>query len=350
MRLGIARNADLSFRSTSTQTDYEIGRHSSALSRPKYNWPDVCTLSRYRTLRRVSFTVSVTSESPRHEAVHTSSSPVVFGTTLVALLALILTSIIIVGHSYLNQPPAWTLVKYPVGILDANEPSGEAPPLNGSMGGFTESYINDFNINIIPPDWNVFTGVPSGDPGAQFGRAHTVISQGMLDLNTWRDPRYDNKWVTGGICQCGRSQLYGAYLVRSRITGSGPNEVELLWPTTNKWPPEIDFNETGGGMQLTSATVHFGANDSIQQSHLRINLSQWHTWGVIWNKSTITYTVDGRAWGRTTNPSESPHVPMTLDLEQRTSCSVHAQCPKAPVSMQVDWVVDYGSVVPRTNE
>lgn len=266
-----------------------------------------------------------------------------FATTLIALLALVVICIVVVGHSYLNKPPAWALVKYPVGVSNTSEPSGYAPPVGGTAASFPESYVNDFKSNSVPVGWDVFTGVPSGDPGAHFGRAHTIVTNGMLELNTFRTPDvYNDGWVTGGICQCGRSQLYGAYFVRSRITGSGPNEVELLWPASNQWPPEIDFNETGGAMGLTSATVHFGANNDIQQNHLRINLSQWHTFGVVWTKTTITYVVDGRPWGRIDIPKESPRVPMTLDLEQRTSCSVRAQCPKVPASLLVDWVVDYG--------
>lgn len=293
--------------------------------------------------------MTAASPSLRQELAHRSNAPVVFGATLIALLALVIASVTIIGPSYFKKPPAWMLVRYPAGVPDASEPSGVAPPVGVAMSGFQENYVNDFNSNSIPVGWDVFTGIPGGDPGAQFGLAHTVVTGGLLELNTWRDSIYHNIWVTGGICQCGHSQIYGAYLVRSRITGSGPNEVGLLWPTSNKWPPEIDFNETGGDMGLTSATVHFGANNGIQQSHLHVDLSEWHTWGVVWTKTTITYTVDGIPWGRTTFPKESPSVPMTLDLEQRTSCSVNAQCPQVPVSMQVDWVVDYGQVLPSSN-
>jgi len=269
----------------------------------------------------------------------------VFATTLIALLALVIVAVVIIGRGSLNKPAPWTLVKYPVGVTNALEPSGVAPPTSSGIAGFTINYVNDFNGKVIPPGWNVFTGVPSGDPGAHFARAHTVVGGGLLSLNTWRDPAFNNSWVTGGICQCGHSQIYGAYLVRSRVTGSGPNEVELLWPTSNIWPPEIDFNETGGALGQTSATVHFGPTNNIDQSHLSIDMTKWHTFGVVWTRDLITYFVDGHPWGQTQNTGESPTVPMTLDLEQRTSCSVHAQCPQQPVSMLVDWVVDY---VPTT--
>jgi len=65
------------------------------------------------------------------------------------------------------------------------------------------------------------------------------------------------------------------------VTGAGPTEVELLWPTSNIWPPEIDFNESGSVTKSTSATVHYGTSDPIDQRTLMVDGTHWHTWGVI---------------------------------------------------------------------
>jgi beta-glucanase (GH16 family) len=170
-----------------------------------------------------------------------------------------------------------------------------------------------------------------------------VVGGGLLSLNTWQDPAYNNEWVTGGLCQCGEPQTYGAYFVRSRLTGAGPTGVELLFPTSG-WPPEIDFNETGGGITSSTATniwAASGSSRSQSQSQLSIDMTQWHTWGVIWTPTSITYTVDGRAWGTFTVASEVPSQPMTLDLQQQTWCSSGWACPATPQSMQVDWVAEY---------
>jgi beta-glucanase (GH16 family) len=131
--------------------------------------------------------------------------------------------------------------------------------------------------------------------------------------------------------------------VRSRVTGAGPTQVELLWPVANVWPPEIDFNETGGTTSSTSATVHFtNATDQDQRSQ-NIDLTQWHTWGVIWTPTSITYTVDGSVWGSVTTASEIPNQAMTLDLSQQTWCGSGWACPTVPQSMQIDWVAEYTS-------
>jgi len=230
---------------------------------------------------------------------------------------------------------------FPIGIANASEPSGMAPTAAAVPGGYVRTYASDFLGNSLPAGWEPFTGVPGGDPGGQFAATHVTVAGGMLELNAWRDPAYAMKWVTGGLCHCGHPQLYGAYFVRSRVTGPGPNDSQLLWPVGNIWPPEIDFNETGATDLGTSWTVHWGADNSIQQGHLRVDMTQWHTWGVIWTPTVITFTVDGLLWGRFTIPSAISTLPMTLDLQQRTGCTTGFVCPTAPESMLVDWVTEY---------
>ena len=221
-----------------------------------------------------------------------------------------------------------------------------APPGSNAFAGYSLAYSNDFGGSTLPKGWYAYSGKPGGDPGAQWGSAHVVVSNGLLQLNTWQDPAYNNEWVTGGLCQCGLSRTYGAYFIRSRVTGPGPTNVELLWPSAPVWPPEIDFNETNGSSSGTSATNIWdltGSNRSQQQSFVSVDMTQWHTWGVVWTPTSITYTVDGREWGKFTNPADIPNQAMTLDLQQQTWCASGWACPTTPQSMQIDWVAEYAS-------
>jgi len=230
---------------------------------------------------------------------------------------------------------------YPIGVRDKSEPSGEAPPTPTALPGYKMSYVNDFLGNKVPTGWNLYSGVPGGVKDGQFGISHVVVGHGVLKLNAWKDPKYQDRWVTGGLCQCEVARTYGAYFVRSRVTGPGPNEVDLLWPATNKWPPEIDFNETGGKVTGTSSTLHFGAVNSIDQRIVRINMKKWHTWGLIWTPKSISYVVDGQVWGLITTAYEIADVPMTLDLQQTASCVPGRVCSLHRASMLVDWVAEY---------
>jgi len=230
---------------------------------------------------------------------------------------------------------------YPVGTPDSTEPSGEAPPGPTAMVGYVIAHVDDFNGTSLPPTWEVYTGVPARDPGGRFAASHLVVSGGLLELNTFQDPLYGNRWITGGLCQCGFPLKYGAFFVRSRITGQGPSEIQLLWPASQSWPPEIDFNETGGSGTTTSSSLHYGAANTIIRRHLTIDMTQWHTWGVIWTPSAVIYTVDGRIWGEVKGAAYVPKVPMTLDMQQQQQCEEGRQCPTAPESMLVDWVAEY---------
>jgi outer membrane protein OmpA-like peptidoglycan-associated protein len=229
---------------------------------------------------------------------------------------------------------------YPSGTANNSEPSGEAPPSPSSLPGYKENYVNDFVGSTLPAGWSSFTGTPGDDPGAQWAASHVVVGGGLLQLNAWRDPDFNNEWVTGGVCQCGVDQTYGAYFVRSKLTGPGPTQVELLWPAQG-WPPEVDFSETYGPTNTSMATLHYSsANDEVHQT-LSIDMTQWHTWGVIWSPSQITYLVDGKVWGTQNVASEIPSQPMTLDLQQQTWCASNYACPTANESTDVDWVAEY---------
>lgn len=257
---------------------------------------------------------------------------------------------VVLWLTFVNAPPTSptstvtttvTTIAYPVGTADLAAPSGLAPPGAKVLPGYTLSYVTDFDGTVVPAGWGRFSGVPMGDPQGQFGSAHAVVRGGLLRLNTWRDPAYRNKWVTGGVSQDSVARIYGAYFVRSRVTGFGPNEIEMLWPASDVWPPEVDFNEAGKSNTGSTATVHWGTLDYIEQHSIHIDLTKWHTWGVVWTPTALRYVVDGREWAAVTTAAAIPRVPMTLDLEQRAMCTFGFDCPTAPVSMLVDWVAEY---------
>src|SRR5487761_2282373 len=221
------------------------------------------------------------------------------------------------------------------------------PPSASAMPGYVQSYVSDFPSNTLPSGWSVFTGAPNGDPGGQWGASHVVVGDGLLQLNTWRDPAYGNEWVAGGLCQCTQAQTYGAYFVRSRMTGPGPTLVLILWPAVG-WPPEIDFTETYGETTDNMATLHFTAANEMIHSTITIDMTQWHTWGVVWTPNSVTYTVDGRVWGSVKIPADIASQAMTLHIQQQTWCSQNRACPTSPQSTLVDWVSEYTASTRQT--
>ena len=143
------------------------------------------------------------------------------------------------------------------------------------------------------------------------------------------------------MCQCAVTQIYGAYFVRSEVTGPGDDNNELLWPAKHVWPPEVDFNETGASTTQTASYVHYDSDNQQIGHQLSVNLTRWHTWGVIWTSTSLKFTIDGHVWSTVTDTSAIPQIPMTLDLQEQTYCSNNWACPTKPLSMRIDWVTEF---------
>jgi beta-glucanase (GH16 family) len=133
--------------------------------------------------------------------------------------------------------------------------------------------------------------------------------------------------------------------------GQGYSLVASLWPTSDTWPPEIDFTEDSGGSPRTTdaATEHWGVGTNYYQltNDLTVNLTQWHTVGVEWTPGKIVYTMDGVPWATEANANVS-NVPMQLALQiQAWQCGASSweQCANsstpAEVDMDVDWIAVY---------
>jgi hypothetical protein len=209
------------------------------------------------------------------------------------------------------------------------------------LKGYTLSYCTEFSGIVLPTGWDAFSGVPAGDPAGRFVPSHVDVHHGVLTLTASRDPELGDRWGTGGVCQCGEGRTYGAYFVRSRVTGAGPDEIDLLWPVAHVWPPEIDFNESSAHADSTTWSVHFGRTNHVVRGDLRVDLERWHTWGIIWTRHAVRLTVDGRTWGVVATRPDIPTQPMTLDISQQTFCGLSAECPRRTVQMQVDWVAEF---------
>jgi Glycosyl hydrolases family 16 len=211
------------------------------------------------------------------------------------------------------------------------------------LRGYALAYCTTFAGTALPPGWDAFSGVPGGDPAGRFVPSHVNVHDGMLTLTASRDPKLHGRFGTGGVCQCGAPRRFGAFFVRSRVTGAGPDEIDLLWPVAHVWPPEVDFNESNARDTSTTWSVHYGRTNHVTNGSRKLNLEAWHTWGVVWTPTSVRLLVDGKTWGAVTARREIPSLPMTLDISQQTSCGLTSECPKATVQMQVAWVAEYAA-------
>jgi hypothetical protein len=230
---------------------------------------------------------------------------------------------------------------YPQGRWDNKEPSHRAPTGPNALPGYSRVFVTDFRTWLKSSQWFLFRGVPGGDPAGLFEPSHVTIGSGVLKISTYQDPNYGNAWVSGGVGLYSVHPTYGAFFVRSRETAIGPDDVELLWPKDGQWPPEIDFDEMGPNPDSTTWTVHFDTPSDQVEGSKQINVLKWHTWGVVWTPTEITFIVDGYAYGTVTEPWEIPNLSMELDMQMESWCGISPDCPTVPSSMLIDWVTIY---------
>jgi beta-glucanase (GH16 family) len=212
-------------------------------------------------------------------------------------------------------------------------------------------FSDDFEHGLDVSSWGAYEGQPGGDPGGWWDPSHVKVRRGVLNLETYRDPRFGNRWVSGGVSSANAlRQRYGKYVVRFRMDGGkGVAGIVLLWPSRDVWPPEIDFAETGGmskARRESSATLHYGKDNHQIQRTVRADFTHWHTVGVEWTPHRLVYTLDGRRWGRVRSV-QVPGIKMELDIQaQAGTCGDrYAPCPDsstpAHVNLQVDRVTAY---------
>jgi len=232
-------------------------------------------------------------------------------------------------------------------------PSGVPVP-TGDISGWHLTYSTDFSGKTLPSGWDAYSGQPGGDNFGYWDPKNVTVSGGELHLRTTAndDPQRPGTYSTGGVAFDGNTQSYGMYLVRMKgdsEPGVQISNIALLWPENNKsWPPEIDFYEDEGASRSGyTASLHPGPNgdDCCIIRHSRSNTgTQWHTYGVTWTPTSLSYSIDGTTWATVprsavSSPAQWPDDPMTLDLQSQ---NLGAAQPSHPLeTMTVAWVAEY---------
>jgi hypothetical protein len=106
---------------------------------------------------------------------------------------------------------------------------------------------------------------------------------------------------------------YGRWEARVRSSATSTNNgrqyhpLLIIWPTSNRWPEdgEYDFLENGApGEQAAESFIHYPhpASSSVQQEFKRSSplegggLSQWHNIAFEWTPNHVKGFIDGQEW------------------------------------------------------
>jgi beta-glucanase (GH16 family) len=227
--------------------------------------------------------------------------------------------------------------------------SGTSPPAADAYPGYNQVLSDAFSgTSLSQSTWNGFYQ----DPGAQFGAllsSHGSVANGNVTMSDYADAAVDGQRAgTGLATRTGWTS--GMAFVRARADAGTGVTMCIGLIRLNTWPPEIDFYEdfpTSNARQSFTATTHYGsANSMIWKTNTSVDATQWHTYGVKWNSSTITYFVDGVEWASIPNPSPtaangfSQPMKLFMQIETNDGVSTNSSTP-AVVNMNVNWAAVY---------
>ncbi len=228
------------------------------------------------------------------------------------------------------------------GVPDSTHVSGLAPPVC-TPAGFTTAYIDDFPGSSLASGWTLPSSFQYGAGWVSSGMVS--VHDGLLDIGETYSGKSGDEPVVGWaqLTNTPAALLrYGKLLVRQRADVFEHVEIATLtWPVAaNVWPPEVDFVEDDDGDRHWYAFNHYkDASGKNQQTwdDSGLTSSDWHTWGIEWTPSAVTYTRDGAVWKTETDPLVIPTIQMYLGFVMATH-----QTPKpGSAHWQMDWVALY---------
>ncbi|QNG19730.1 glycoside hydrolase family 16 protein [Rhodococcus triatomae] len=210
----------------------------------------------------------------------------------------------------------------PGGIAQPAAPSGVPVPV-GDLPGWRHIFADDFTAdaptgswaNECSPDDIVYTGAqgqkwrvyPRCYPDTYQKRPYRAdrvlsVHDGVLDFHL-----HQVDGVPAGanpsplIDGVGQYQTYGRYSARMRVDTPGMDEYYaawLLWPQSERWPEDGEFDFPEGHLSGTALGYHHhagqGACVGCQEisTDIGARFTDWHTYTIEWTPGRIRYLLD----------------------------------------------------------
>src|SRR5689334_18144859 len=192
------------------------------------------------------------------------------------------------------------------------------------------SWNDDFNSFPSTANWTFETG--GGGWGNNeleyYQQANTTVSGGIMTIQARHESVGGMAYTSSRMNTAGHHDwTYGTIEGRMR----GPNG-QGYWPafwmlgsdiSTVPWPGcgEIDIMEHINSVNTAYGTIHwdFNGHASYTGSTPTADFTQWHNYGIVWDTSAITWTVDGASTGAANianniNGTEEFHKPFFIIL------------------------------------
>ncbi len=207
-------------------------------------------------------------------------------------------------------------------------------------------FYRQFKLPLKPHTWTLYEGQPACCKDSFWAKSHVVSKSGALRIQTYRDPRFGNAWVSGGVSMARLvNQTYGRWVVRFRMPrGTGVGMDVALRPsgggTVVDWIEES--SDHGALRNIETATLHYGS--TRVHASVRANFTKWHTMTLAWVPGQITVRLDGNLWAN--YRSHIPSSPMHLTMQTNTGTNgfsgtlPNSSTPRK-LALQIDYVAVY---------
>ncbi|HEX9016721.1 MAG TPA: glycoside hydrolase family 16 protein [Chloroflexota bacterium] len=241
-----------------------------------------------------------------------------------------------------------------------------SPSPTGAPGSWSLAFDDEFNGNTLDRSkwstcyswFNAATGCTNaGNNELEWYLPDGVsVSDGSLKLTAQRrtvtGTNGKSYSYTSGMISSGPGQglparfAYQTGFIEARMklpAGKGMWPAFWTLPTDQSWPPEVDGMEGWGVPNQISMNVHWNNGAGHQQDMSFFTgpdfTADWHTVGVAWTATSMTWYVDGTAVKSFTNNAGVPIKPMylILNLAINGSSAPDGSTP-FPAVMEVDYV------------
>ena len=325
---GARRPSHLSWHRVTTTTKGKNWHHKA---------PATTTTTAAPTITRAGAPTTTTTAAP---TTTTTAAPTT--TTTVAPA----TTTTVAPATTTTVAPATTTTTVAPATTTTTQPPTTGLPGPNAYPGFTQVLADDFNgTSLNQTTWNGFYT----DLSQNWLGSHGTVADGVITMSEYQDSANSGAYTGTGL-STRTGWTSGMAFVRARADAGAGITMCIGLIGLNTWPPEIDFYEdfpTTNSRQSFTATTHYGAdNNMIWNTNTSVDATQWHTYGVEWNSSTITYLVDGVAWASIPNPSPTGangfDQPMKLFMQIETGDNTNPSAiTPAVVNMNVDWAAVY---------
>lgn len=244
--------------------------------------------------------------------------------------------------------PTTTTTKPPATTTTTTAPSGQTVSNTGRAPispywGTPSQWDNFDGTRINNKEWYVYDAPSNAQSRTP---SQVQVNNGMLNLVGVYDSKTKLHTSGGTSWNLGRAK-YGKWEIRMRSdAGAGFSPTALLWPDTEVWPRdgEIDIFEAGPwpDRKMAIAGVHNGVPKVARHQGYSADFTQWHTFGVEWAPTKLTFFLDGKVIHTETDKRYIPSgSSMHIALQNDTGCG-WTVCPnsttKPITNMQIDYV------------